>query len=47
MDWIKQARLNTPSFVLGEPENDISELGGHGDEDDDDQVYEDVLGDDG
>jgi len=42
MDWIKQARLNTPSLVLEEPEKDISELVG-----DDDQVHEDILGDDG
>ena len=43
MDWIKQARLNTPSLVLGEPEKEISEFGVEGD--DDNQVHEDRLGD--
>ena len=45
MDWIKQARLNTPSLVPGELENEFSEFGGDGD--DDDQVHEDRLGDGG
>ena len=47
MDWIKQARLNTPSLVPGELEKEFSEFGGEGDVDDDDQVHEDRLGGDG
>ena len=47
MDWIKPDRLNTPSLVLEEPEKELSEFVGEGDGDDDDQVHEDVLGDDG
>ena len=45
MDWIKQARLNTPSLVPGELEKEFSEFGGEGDGDDDDQVHENRLGD--
>ena len=48
MDWIKQARLNTPSLVLGELEKEISEFGVEEDGDDeDDQEHEDRLGDGG
>ena len=47
MDWIKQARLNTPLLVPGELENEFSEFGGEEDGDDDDQVHEDRLGDGG
>jgi hypothetical protein len=45
MDWIKQARLNTPSLVPGELEKEFSEFGE--DADDDDQVHEDRPGDGG
>ena len=46
MDWIKQARLNTPSLVLGYAEKEFSEFAGEADGDNDNQVHEDRLGDD-
>jgi len=51
MDWIKQARLNTPSLAPVDSEKDFVEFGGYGegggDGEAEDQVQEEKLWEDG
>ena len=47
MDWIRQARLNTPSLAPIDSEKEFGEFGGEEDGDTDDHVQEERLGEDG